>query len=291
MVQTNKVDYDLKFTNLSERDVTNFIVIHHTGGAAGDDFSAEEIHRIHCENGWAGVGYHYIIRRDGTIEIGRPEWAIGSHAYGFNAQSIGIHICGNFEFDEEYPTSEQIESVSMLIAELCTKYNLPITREYVLGHYQLNATACPGKNVIAILDDIVGKANWYNENYEGTALKKTDLIAKQEKGLPKNTTLEESSPEGVLLKETLPEVNEVINEVVSPNQSTQNKSMQENTPTNTSTDIPKEESIKSEQIQSTPTNTSSTKNEQHKKSSNNVLGNILKLIESIIKLISNIFKK
>ena len=295
MVQTNKVNYDLEFTNLSKRDTTNFIVIHHTGGTAGDDFSAEEIHRIHCENGWAGVGYHYIIRRDGTIEIGRPEWAIGSHAYGFNAQSIGIHICGNFEFDEEYPTSEQIESVSMLIAELCAQYDLPIDREHVLGHYQLNATACPGKNVIAILDDIVGKANWYNENYEGTTLKKTDLIDKQEKGLPKNTTLEESSPEEVLLKETLPEVNEVINEVISPNQNIskqQEISSKNNSSTNTSVNLSKEEtSIKNEQIQTTSINNPSTKNEQYKKSSNNVLGSILKLIESIVKLISNIFKK
>lgn len=282
MVQTNKVDYNLEFTSLSERDTTNFIVIHHTGGAAGDDFSAKEIHRIHIvSNSWAGCGYHYIIRRDGTIEIGRPEWAIGSHAYGFNSQSIGIHICGNFEFDEEYPTSKQVESVSMLIAELCAKYNLPITREYVLGHYQLNSTACPGKNVIAILDDIVGKANWYNDNYEGTTLKKTNSVEQFKIDVPK-----EIPSEKTILEESLPEVNEVINEVVSPNQSTQ-----ENTPTNTSTNIPKEEPIKSEQIQSTPTNTSSTKSEQSKKSSNNALEGILKVIESVIKLISNIFKK
>ena len=274
MVQTNKVDYDLKFTNLSERDVTNFIVIHHTGGAAGDDFSAEEIHQMHLNNGWAGCGYHYIIRKDGTIEIGRPEWAIGSHAYGFNAQSIGIHICGNFEFDEEYPTSEQIESVSMLIAELCTKYNLPITREYVLGHYQLNATACPGKNVIAILDDIVGKANWYNENYDGTTQKKTKFIEepiekehiKEEsikeklvKEEPTNIVPQETIKEN-LIKETLPEVNEVINEVVSPEKS-----------------VSKEDNSEKNIL---------TENKQQ-----NIFTTILTVIQEVIKTLSNLFKK
>ena len=226
MVQTNKIDYDLDFTNLSERDVTNFIVIHHTGGAAGDDFSAEEIHDLHCHQGWAGCGYHFIVRKNGNIEIGRPVWAIGSHAYGFNAQSIGIHIGGNFE--EEEPTAAQIESAAMLIAELCVEYDLPIDREHVLGHYQLNATACPGKNVIAILDDIVGKANWYNENYDGTTQKKTKLIEEpiEEEHIEKESVKEEPiniAPQETikenLTKETLPEVNEVINEVVSPEKS------------------------------------------------------------------------
>jgi hypothetical protein len=49
------------------------------------DASAEQIHGWHLGNGWAGIGYHYVIRKDGTIERGRPEWAIGSHAYGFES--------------------------------------------------------------------------------------------------------------------------------------------------------------------------------------------------------------
>jgi N-acetyl-anhydromuramyl-L-alanine amidase AmpD len=272
MVQTNKIDYDLDFTNLSERDVTNFIVIHHTGGAAGDDFSAEEIHQMHLNNGWAGAGYHFIIRKNGNIEIGRPVWAIGSHAYGFNAQSIGIHIGGNFE--EEEPTAAQIESTAMLIAELCVEYDLPIDRDHVLGHYQLNATACPGKNVIAILDDIVGKANWYNENYEGTTQKKTKFIeeAIEEEHIEKESVKEElvkEEPINIapqetikenLIKETLPEVNEVINEVVSPEKS-----------------ISKEDNSEKNIL---------TENKQQ-----NIFTTILTVIQEVIKTLSNLFKK
>ena len=50
--------------------------------------------------GWAGIGYHYVIRKNGQVEIGRPDWAIGSHAYGENSHTIGVHVCGNFEIAE-----------------------------------------------------------------------------------------------------------------------------------------------------------------------------------------------
>jgi N-acetyl-anhydromuramyl-L-alanine amidase AmpD len=36
------------------------------------------------------IDYHYVIRRDGSIEQGRPEWQIGAHCVNHNAHSIGI---------------------------------------------------------------------------------------------------------------------------------------------------------------------------------------------------------
>ena len=79
MIEPKIVETDLEFTNLSERYTTDLIVIHHTGNPYDDDLSAEEIHESHQALGWAGIGYHYVIRKNGTIEAGRPEWAIGSH--------------------------------------------------------------------------------------------------------------------------------------------------------------------------------------------------------------------
>ena len=58
----------LKFDTLNERNMTNMIVVHHTGNPVDDDLSAEEIHESHKAQGWAGIGYHYVIRKDGTIE-------------------------------------------------------------------------------------------------------------------------------------------------------------------------------------------------------------------------------
>jgi len=156
-------DYGLEFNSLSERYVTDMIVVHHTGNPSDDDLSAEDIHEMHQNQGWAGIGYHYVIRKDGQIEQGRPEWAVGSHAYGENWHSIGIHVSGNFE--EAEPTEYQIESLAYLIGWLCEEYDLDPSVA-VVGHRDLMATACPGENLYEMLNTVVGKAHWYMENYK-----------------------------------------------------------------------------------------------------------------------------
>ena len=150
---------DIDHNQLTTRRVTDQIVIHHTGNAVDDDLSAAEIDASHKGQGWTCIGYHYVIRKDGTVEQGRPHWTVGAHAYGENSHTIGIHVCGNFE--EAEPTATQIESTAMLLANLCTDYELPIDRDHVVGHRELMATACPGRNLFAQMDTVVGKANFY----------------------------------------------------------------------------------------------------------------------------------
>ena len=156
--------------DLVERDTTDMIVIHHTG-SPDMDACAEQINQWHLNNGWAGIGYHYVIRKDGTIEAGRPEWAVGAHAEGDNSHSIGIHLSG--DFSEVEPTDEQVEKCAMLIAYLCDKYGIEINRDNVVGHGELMATDCPGDNLQALLDDgtITGKANWYRNEADEWAVK------------------------------------------------------------------------------------------------------------------------
>lgn len=149
------------YSELENRNKTDMIVIHHTGNPTDDDLSAKEINASHQAQGWTCIGYHYVIRKNGTIEIGRPHWTIGAHAYGENSHTIGIHVCGNFEIGE--PTSKQIESLAMLIANICTDYGLPIDTTHVVGHRDLMATACPGYNLYKILQTIRGKAVFYQQ--------------------------------------------------------------------------------------------------------------------------------
>ena len=160
------VETGLEFTSLSERSYTDMIVIHHTG-SPDMDASAEQIHGWHLGNGWAGIGYHYVIRKDGTIERGRPEWAIGSHAYGENSHTIGIHLSGDFSAVE--PTTEQIDRCGALVADICERYGIPFDRAHIVGHGELMSTDCPGDNLQALLDDgtIVGKAIFYYNQSHG----------------------------------------------------------------------------------------------------------------------------
>lgn len=152
-------DLDIDADELRARDTTDQIVVHHTGNPTDDDLSAAEIDASHKARGWTCIGYHYVIRKDGTVELGRPDWAVGAHAYGNNSHTIGVHACGNFE--ETEPTDAQIESLAMLLANLCADYSLPIDRYTIVGHRELMPTACPGANLFAQMDTIVGKANFY----------------------------------------------------------------------------------------------------------------------------------
>ncbi len=76
--------------------VKDGIVIHHVAIPSGD-ISSQAIHKAHLKNGWAGIGYHFVIRKDGTIERGRPLSVVGAHAQGDNLHTIGICMAGNFE--------------------------------------------------------------------------------------------------------------------------------------------------------------------------------------------------
>ena len=144
------VETELDFSSLSERPYTDMIVLHHTGGN-DIDASAEQIHGWHKKNDWAGIGYHYVIRKDGTIERGRPEWAIGSHAYGENSHTIGIHVSGNF--DTAKPTDQQIKSCKALIKDICVRYGIVPDFNHIVGHGELMSTACPGRNLQALIDN------------------------------------------------------------------------------------------------------------------------------------------
>lgn len=157
------VETNLEFVKkLSERNTTDMIVIHHTG-CNDIDASAEQIHQWHLSapNFWAGIGYHFVIRKNGTVERGRPEWAVGSHAYGENSHTLGIHLSGDFM--TAYPTQKQIESCALLLANLCEDYGIPTDRDHIVGHGELMGTDCPGTTLQALLDDgtLTGKANFY----------------------------------------------------------------------------------------------------------------------------------
>ena len=154
---TTVTDTGIKFNgDLANRTATNRIIVHHTGpGDASTDPDTKTIDEWHKKNGWAGIGYHFVIRKNGSIERGRPEGAIGSHAQGANSDSIGIHVGGNFE--EFEPTAKQIESLIKLMQDLCAKYKIPADRKHIIGHKEVCSTSCPGKNLYSKLDDIVAK--------------------------------------------------------------------------------------------------------------------------------------
>jgi len=112
------------------------IVWHH---AAGMNMTVEMVHRIHLDNGWSGIGYHCYTTKRGVIHRGRPEWAIGAHAKGFN-EWLGICAEGNYEIEKTMPV-EQLIALKYVHAYLNHKYGSLRDRR----HKDLMPTACPGQ--------------------------------------------------------------------------------------------------------------------------------------------------
>ena len=80
----------------SKRTITD-IIIHCTATRSWQDYSADDIRRMHKAQGWADIGYHYVVRLDGTIENGRDVDKIGAHVSGHNANSIGVVYVGGLD--------------------------------------------------------------------------------------------------------------------------------------------------------------------------------------------------
>ena len=145
MPSINIIDAGLSFGSLSRRGSTNRIILHH---AEASECSPDDIQRWHLANGWSGAGYHFEVRKNGTVHSLRPEWAVGSHAQGSNYDSIGICFEGNY-MTEEMPKA-QLDAGRELVAYLKAKYGI----EKVQRHKDVCDTNCPGDNFP--FDEIVG---------------------------------------------------------------------------------------------------------------------------------------
>lgn len=124
---------------LGKRSTTDLLILHHSGTTT---CTPDGVHSSHIGNGWAGIGYHYLVRKDGTIYRGRPEDTVGAHAYGANSHSIGICFEGNYEVEQSM-SSAQLAAGQALVADIKRRWS--ITK--VIGHKDVagSTTDCPGK--------------------------------------------------------------------------------------------------------------------------------------------------
>lgn len=128
---------NLQFKAMDTRTRTERIILHH---ADASNCTAEQIHSWHLNNGWSGAGYHFLVRKDGSIYRLRPEDKVGAHAGGSNYNSIGI--CAEGKYMEETMPEAQKESLKELVSYLKGKYNITV----VQAHRDVCATSCPGDN-------------------------------------------------------------------------------------------------------------------------------------------------
>jgi len=124
------------------------IFIHCSDTRTDQNFGVKDFRKWHMEErGWSDVGYHYVIRLNGTIEEGRPLHRIGAHAgKRHNSGSIGICFEGGLtpageKWDE--PLKAQLIALGKLLQMIQPVYGILRIR----GHYEVSTKSCPNFNI------------------------------------------------------------------------------------------------------------------------------------------------
>lgn len=123
------------------------IIVHCAATPEGKEFTVADIDRWHRARKFDGIGYHYVIYRDGTVHAGRPVERVGAHCTGHNSQSIGVCYIGGCAADGKTPkdtrTAVQRAALVSLVKKLLRQY----PGASVHGHNEFAAKACPSFNV------------------------------------------------------------------------------------------------------------------------------------------------
>jgi N-acetylmuramoyl-L-alanine amidase len=108
------------------RKSTKYIVIHCADTPPKLDVGAAEIRHWHLQNGWSDIGYHFVIRRTGALENGRPVDAVGSHVRGYNSTSVGVCLVGGRQSKGDKPennfTNQQWHQLFWIVSSLVERY-------------------------------------------------------------------------------------------------------------------------------------------------------------------------
>jgi N-acetylmuramoyl-L-alanine amidase len=128
------------------RKHTNKIIIHYTETVEHQDFDIDDVREWHTLRGFSDIGYHFLIKLDGTVQFGRQIDLVGAHCHGQNYDSIGVCYVGGKCTDgtlADTRTPEQMKSLETTIAFIRSVYGyIPC-----FGHNDYSEKVCPGYNV------------------------------------------------------------------------------------------------------------------------------------------------
>ncbi len=124
------------------------IIIHCSAVKPWQESGVREIDRWHRAKGWKSCGYHYVVRRDGTVEVGRPVEEVGAHCLNRNRHSIGICYEGGLDASGN-PADTRTEAQKKALRELLQQLHAQFPRAIIAGHNVFNPMkACPCFNAM-----------------------------------------------------------------------------------------------------------------------------------------------
>ena len=118
-------------SELKKRTKTDYIVVHCSKTSETEDIGVNELRAKAIEEGWSDVGFHFVIKRDGTVEEGRAIDTIGGHLFGWDSICLGICVIGGIGPNTESGsttnyTQAQTKSLIELLIKLRKEYKAAI---------------------------------------------------------------------------------------------------------------------------------------------------------------------
>ena len=139
--------------------VITLVIIHCSAVTPDQTSSAAQIDSWHRKDRHYkfGIGYHYVIRRNGDIEPGRPEWMVGAHCLNHNKYSIGVCYEGGLDArgqPTDTRTAEQKSAMRNLLEDLHKRH----PRAVIVGHRDLSHDRdCPCFDAVSEFADLQPK--------------------------------------------------------------------------------------------------------------------------------------
>ena len=123
-----------------DKNNINLLIVHCSDTEDNQNVKAIDIHKMHLNFGWDGIGYHKVINRSGKIQNGRPEYWIGAHVKGKNKISLGVCLIGRKHF-----TKKQYISLERVLKKWKNLY----PKAQIVGHRDTGNTqkTCPNFDV------------------------------------------------------------------------------------------------------------------------------------------------
>ena len=189
----NSEEEIVRYLQGATRDITT-VVWHWTANYSDQGYiGSEQINQMHINRGWNGIGYHFIVKRDGSIQIGRDINTVGAHVGGFNTRSIGISFvagykCASTKYKGIPPFSEVgPESITQAQHEAFKRFMSAWYRVYpggqVWGHVDFpnnKGKIDPGFDVAKRCYELFGKRNVGHPKKDGAILTAEQIASKRQ---------------------------------------------------------------------------------------------------------------
>ena len=119
--------------NMMSADSVRFLVLHCSASRCNQDYSVELLRRDHKARGFYDIGYHFYIRKDGTMTQHRKLLEVGAHARPYNRCSIGICYEGGLD-EQGKPCNTMTTEQETRLIDLFRNLKILFPKAKIVGH-------------------------------------------------------------------------------------------------------------------------------------------------------------